>query len=229
MSQDKIVVLKNTKQGMVADTVYNQNDTLFIGFSNKTTIEVPANRLEVNTYPPQRDGLEEFALIAAVLGGIAALVGAFIAFYQLFKKDNEKQLQIAELKNQTQQLIEQNRLFEKRIRMQVRPIIWSNGSGIRPFESKFTVDINNRGELAFLDRIEFLEGDNVFIRDWNSSTIPIEAKDGSIIISGDYGDQNPEEMKFRFLIRYHDSENFRYETEIEWSEKRARIIETREL
>lgn len=229
INQDHIVVLKNANEGLVVDTVNSQKDTLFIDFSSKTTIEIPSERLEVNTYLPEKGGLEIFSLWAIIIGGLAGLIGAFIAFYQLFKKDTEKQVQLNELKNQTSQLIKQNELFEKRIRMSVRPLIWTNSSGIRRFEREFHVDVDNRGQLAFLNAIEFLDGDTVEIRNWNGKYVPIEKETGNIKITGIYGGLNPDEMSFRFLIKYHDTENFKYETEFEWKNKIARVVETREI
>ncbi|SHO59930.1 hypothetical protein [Algoriphagus zhangzhouensis] len=229
IKQNQIVVLQNTKEGLVIDTVYNQNDTLYIDFFNKTTIEIPSKRLEVNTYLPEKGGLEIFSLWAIIIGGIAGLIGAFVAFYQLFKKDTEKQIQLNELKNQTEQLIKQNHLFEKRIRMSVRPLIWTNGSGIRPSEREFHVDVDNMGQLAFLDSIDFLDGDTVEISHWNGKYVPIEKEKGNIKITGMYGGLDPEEMSFRFVIKYHDTENYKYETEFEWKNRHARVVETREL
>lgn len=110
---DQIVVLKNTKKGLQIDTVYNSNDTLFLGLSNKTTIEIPEGRLEVNTHPPENRLIDDLAIWAAVVGGIAAMVGAFLAFYQLFKKDKDKQIQLDRMTGLVGALEAQNDLIKQ--------------------------------------------------------------------------------------------------------------------
>jgi len=228
MIKDQITVLINTGESINFDTSLLSNDTLFVDISEKSVIEIPDKRLEVNTYS-EKSNLEIVGIWAAIFGGIAALIGAFIAFRELFKKGAEMQSQLKELKDQTKQLIRQNDLFEKRLRMSVKPRIWSNGFGIRRYENEFNVSVDNRGKLAFLDSIEFLNGDKVQIRNWNESTIIIEEETGNISITGNYGDLNPDTMNFRFLIKYHDIENYDYETEFEWINGSAKIKETREL
>lgn len=224
----KIVVLKNTKKGLVVDTVYKSSDTLKINVVTSTALQLPKDQLIVTTITPPKDGIELFGLWAAIIGGIAAFIAVIITFYQLFRKDMNKQKQIDELANQTAELIKQTKLFDKRIRMAVKPGIWSNGSGRKGHEREFHVDVDNRGEIAFLDKIEFLEGDKVLIRDWNTGVVPIE-KDKTIKITGNFGSHDPEKMGFKFKISYHDRESYKYETIYEWKNGYARIIETTEL
>jgi len=224
----EIIVLKNTKKGIVVDTVYKSRDTLKIDVTTATTLQLPKEQLIVTTISPSKEGVELFGLWAAIIGGIAAFIAVGISFYQLFKKDKEKQAQINELANQTAELTKQTKLFEKRIRMAVRPGIWFNSSGRRAYEAEFNVDVDNRGEIALLDKIEFLEGDQVTIRNWNNAIIPIE-KGGTIKITGNYGSLNPDTMNFKFKILYHDREGYRYETIYEWKGGGARILETKEL
>lgn len=224
----EIIVLKSTKKGIVVDTVYKSNDTLKIDVTTATTLQLPKEQLVVTTISPPKDGIELFGLWAAIIGGIAAFVAVGISFYQLFKKDKDKQKQINELANQTAELIKQTKLYDKRIRMAVKPGIWCNGSGRRGAEKEFHVHVDNRGEIAFLDRIEFLEGDPVTIRNWNSATIPIE-KNGTIKITGNYGSLDPDTMNFKFKIQYHDREGYKYETIYEWKGGHAGILETKEL
>jgi hypothetical protein len=112
--------------------------------------------------------------------------------------------------------------------MAVKPGIWCNSSGRRGAEKEFHVDVDNRGEIAFLDKIEFLEGDEILLRNWNSTTIPIE-KNGTLKITGNYGSLNPDTMNFKFAIHYHDREEYNYETIYEWKGGQAKILLTKEL
>jgi len=224
----EIIVLKNTKKGLVVDTVYKSADTLKIDVTTATTLQLPKEKLVVTTIEPPKEGIELFGLWAAIIGGIAAFIAVGLSFYQLFKKDREKQAQINELANQTAELIKQTKLFDKRIRMAVRPGIWCNGSGRRGHEQEFNVQVDNRGEIAFLDKIEFMDGDDILLRNWNNTSIPIE-KNGTVKITGNYGSLNPDTMNFKFKICYHDREGYKYETIYEWKGGFAKILETKEL
>lgn len=211
---DQIVVLKNSKKGIVVDTLYNQNDTLFIDFSNKTNIEIPSERLDVNTFS-EKDAWDIIGIIAAIVAAFTAIIGSYIAIRQLIRKDQEKQNQLDELRSQTNQLIKQNELHEKRIRLTVQPDIWSNGHGIRPYENRITVDVNNRGNIAFVDEIVLSEGHGVRVHNWNQ-TIPIE-KDGRIIVQCEYDDDiQKEDLDFKFIVKYYDQGAYRYETKFHW-------------
>jgi hypothetical protein len=90
----EIIVLKSTKKGIVVDTVYKSSDTLKIDLTTATTLQLPKEQLIVTTISPPKDGIELFGLWAAIIGGIAAFIAVGISFYQLFKKDKDKQKQI---------------------------------------------------------------------------------------------------------------------------------------
>ena len=190
---------------------------------------MPTEPFEVNTNPPGKDGWDILLIVVSIIGGLAAIIGAIAAFIQLFKKDEDKQNQLKELKGQTEQLIKQNQLFEKRIRMMVKPMIWSNGDGIKPSEKRFNVRVDNRGQIGFITEVKLIDGDSVGLRGWKDKTITIAKDNGSINLTGDYGELDPKTMSFRFLIKYHDSENFRYETIFKWESGRCKVIETKEL
>lgn len=222
-----IVVLRDTPKGVVIDTVYSQQDTLFVDFKTTTSVELPDEPFVVRNIPPGKDNLDLFSAYAIIIGGLAGLFGAIAAFWQLFKKDKDKQNQLDELKSQTDELIKQNGLFERRIRMSVKPQIYRSAQGTTPARRQFQVYIKNRGENAFVDHIELLEGNDVRLEKWGDDVVI--SKGDQKIITGHYGDIDRDTMKFSFRIHYHDSEGYCYETDFEWSNRIAKIIETREL
>ncbi len=266
--QDQMTVLQNTKEGLVVDTIYNQNDTLFIDFSNKTTVEIPSERLEVNTYPPEKSSLEIAGLWIAIIGGIATLIASIIAIRKLFVKDILTQKRLDESQNQLKELTKlagaleaQNDIIKEgndnmknylielsktvtnqnapaddrivelerdRLRLMVKPRIWSNGGGFKGQERSINISVDNRGELCYVDDFEIIEGDQIDLYKWDQS-ITLD-KNGHIRITGTIiGDKHPKEVQFRIRIDYHDQENYRYQSVIEWIGGTTKVIETIDL
>jgi len=188
--KDQIVVLKNTRKGLIVDTVYNQNDTLFIDFSQKTTIEIPSDRFEVNTYLPEKSDLEIFVSWASIIGGIAGFIAVAIALFKLFQKDRDKQEQLNKMTglvgaleaqndlikegndNMRNYLIEMTKgtnselserfleLEEQRLRLLTKPAIWTNGGGYNGSNRTVNISVDNRGEICFLDSFEQIDPAN---------------------------------------------------------------------
>ncbi len=224
---DKVLVLKNTKQGLTVDTVYNAQDTIVVQFKNETSISIPDNTIKIEL--PEKSDLDIFSSWAIIIGGLAGLVGAFIAFYQLFKRDKNKEKQIGELikqttefSKQTGELIKQNKLNEKRLRMIVKPRVWSNGGGWS--NGRINIQIDNRGELCFYDGYEILEGDKLDFTKW-STPINLD-KEKTIKLTAPTIEKKNDEISFNIKIFYHDQENFKYETIFEWKGGRVRHLET---
>jgi len=221
----KVLYLKNTKKGLVVDTVYNTTDTIVL--NQTSTVQLADTPIEVKVVQQPKDTIDLIAPWAGILGGLAAFVGAFIAFVQLFKRDTSKQNQIDELKNQTTQLLENNRLFEKRIRMSVKPQLHSNSCMSGP-EGSISITLNNRGELAFIDSFELIESeDQVRIQNWNR--IVDVPKDKSIKIHADVIGKHGNQAIFTFLIKFHDVENYKYESIVQYDKGSSTFIETKEL
>lgn len=118
---DKILVLKNTKQGLVVDTVYNSNDTLLLKINNETTITLPDKPIEVKV--PDKGGAEVFGLYAGIIGGIIAAIVALITLWKLVKKDKERASEINSLSTIAAQLTHMQEEAEKRHKSSKKPHI----------------------------------------------------------------------------------------------------------
>lgn len=217
---DKIIILKNTKNGIVKDTIVTTQDTIRLSLDNLVRLQKPKEDLVVHTITEPLSGIELFGIWAGAILAVVTIIYTLIQFKKLMKNDNELQSQINEL-------VRLNSLFEKRLRMSVKPRLWTNGSGYNGTDYTIHIKINNRGERAFYKGFEVLEGNNTFwIQEWNQD-ITIE-KDKYIQLSGrTFG--HPREANFKIKINYSDDENYQYQTVIRWSEGRVRFLETIEL
>lgn len=229
---DKVLTLKNTKEGLTLDTVYNSQDTIIMQFKTETSVSIPDNTIKVEL--PKKSDLDIFSSWAAIIGGLAAIVGALIAFYQLFKRDNNKEKQIDELVNQTaefskqtEELIKQTKINEKRLRMLAKPYLWSNGGGSVVDKDRVTtisMNLNNRGELCFYDDYEIIEGDNIKFQRWNR---PIEIeKDKHITLTAPMPNKVLDDILFNIKVFYHDQEDFKYEAVFEFKGGATKLLET---
>ena len=106
---DKIIVLKNTKNGIVADTIEisNGSDSLSLGINvdvtGNTVLEIPDKTYKVET--AGKDGFDYFLGITTIIGVIITVGFTFLSIKKLFEKDEQKEAQIQELSNQTLSLI----------------------------------------------------------------------------------------------------------------------------
>lgn len=209
------LIFKPTAKGLIIDSVVG-GATLQPNEVYHVIVSTPDNSIKVIL--PEKSNLEIFSTWAIIIGGLAGVVGALIAFWQLFKKDKIKETQI-------EQLIEQTRINQKRLRMLVKPRIWSNGGG--RVGGRIIMDIDNRGELGFYDGYEIIDGENVAFEKWNR---PIEiGKDARIKLTAPDIDKRLDNIQFRIKILYHDQEDFKYETIFDWKGGRTKLIETKEF
>ena len=164
--------------------------------------------------------LEQIGVSVGILAGIATLIYTLWQINKLLKNDNELQGQIDEL-------VKLNSLFEKRLRMSVKPKLWTNGSGYNGTDYTVHIVVNNRGQRAFYKGFEILEGEGSFwLQEWNQDIV-IE-KDKHIQLSG-HTTGHPKDTYFKIKINYSDDENYLYQTIIEWDNGKVRFLETIEL
>ncbi len=229
--QDKIIILKNAKNGIIKDTIMSIQDTLHLDLKQEFLIP---NNATIKTITEPLTGVEYWGLWIAAIGGLVGIIAAIKTFKDLFKKDTSQQnqidfqqKQIENQQNQIGELIKLNKLFEKRVRMTVKPHLWTNGSGYNGTDYTIHIKLDNRGEMAFYNGFETLEGEETFsLQKWNQD-IPIK-KDGYIQLSGRTFD-HPNQTYFKIRIFYYDKENYKYETIIEWNNGSVRFLETNEL
>lgn len=208
--------MKEGVQNIINDTVLAVNDTIKLDL--KQQVILPDN-FTVHTIS-QLTGIEYVGLWIAAIAGIIAIFAGIKSIRKLFKKDDELQSQINEL-------VKLNQLFEKRVRMTVKPHLWTNGSGYNGTDYTIHIQVNNRGQIGFYTGFEVLEGKGGFnIQHWNQP-IPIE-KNEYITLSGTTI-EHPKKTYFKIKIKYFDKENYAYETIIEWNEGKVKFLETTEL
>ncbi|NRR90930.1 hypothetical protein HSX10_05075 [Winogradskyella undariae] len=222
--QDKIIILKNTKIGIVKDTIMSVQDTLRLDLKQEFLLPDSAT---IKTIAEPLTGIEYWGLWIAAIGGLVGIIAAIKAFKDLFKRDESQQLQIQGQQDQINELVKLNKLFEKRVRMTVKPHLWSNGSGYNGTDYTIHIKLDNRGEMAFYSGFETLEGEGDFtFEEWDQD-IPIK-KDGYIQLSGNTSG-HPNQTYFKIKVFYYDKEDYKYETIIEWNNARVRFLETNEL
>lgn len=213
--QDNIIILKNPKNGIVRDTLMSIQDTLRLDL--KQEFILPKEDVLIHTISEPLTGIAYWGLWIAALAGIIGIIAGIKALKNLFKKD-------AELQSQINELVKLNKLFEKRVRMTVKPHLWTNGSGHNGSDYTIYIQLDNRGEIGFYTGFETLEGDGSFmIHNWNQA-IAIE-KDKYIRLSGKTVD-HPNQTYFKIKVKYYDKEDYHYETIIEWNKGKVRFIET---
>jgi hypothetical protein len=147
------------------------------------------------------------------------------SFKKLFKRDEQKDEQIRELSAQTAEIIKQTNLQEKRIRMLVKPHLWTNGGGYDA-DGTVRVIINNRGHLCFLNSWSVIEGDNVVFIQWKD---PMEIDNGEFKTLTGTPEEHPKNIRFVLLVKYMDQEGYVYESTFEYNKGSVQIIETKEL
>ena len=218
--QDKIIILKNTKNGIIKDTIVSVQDTIRLNLENLVKLQKPDEDLVVHTIAEPLSGIELFGIWVGVILAIVTIIYTLIQLNKLLKNDNELQSQINEL-------VKLNALTERRLRMTVKPKLWSNGSGYNGGDYTIHIKINNRGERAFYKGFEVLEGKDTFwIQKW-SRDITIE-KGKYIQLSGRTF-LHPKDSCFKIKILYYDDENYQYETVVEWDKSKVKFLETKEL
>jgi len=251
--QDKIIILKSTKNGIVKDTIMSIQDTLRLDL--KQEFILPDNAT-IKTIAEPLTGIEYWGLWIAAVGGFVGILAGIKVVRDLFKKSEDQQLQLNELKGiigaieaqngiitegnsvmrdyfgELQQLISTGsssglaEIEQRRFRLSVKPRLYINNSGYAGYSGVIYISLNNRGELAYYDGYEFIEGNKVEFHKWKS---PIELlKDGRMQLQGKTMSVHPKDLVFKIKILYHDQEDFKYESIIEWN-KSAKIIETVEL
>lgn len=217
------LVLVQSPEGFVIDTVVSANDSITINSQLKTSLIIPDTPIKVVL--PEPSILDIISSWAIIIGGITGLVGAIIAFYQLFKKDKTQQDQINELIRQTTEMKNQTRIAKAQLRMKIKPRISCDFGGVYNNRIEFT--IFNSGELAFYDKCEILEGDQVV---FCQADRPIQIPKGqSKSISAPGIGKDRTDIKFKFKLHFHDQELYKYETVYEWDAGSLNLISINEL
>lgn len=224
---DKVIIIKETPKGFVSDTVYSVEDTIALKLNQETTISIPDKEFTVHTIP-EKDNLETIGLWVAIIAGIITLIYTLVSIRKLFSKNEDAEKQIAELIKQTAELVNHNKLYEKRIRMLVKPRIWSNGGNVFPAKNEWGISIDNKGEEAVIDSITVIGGD-VANAKFKLYGFPMNIeKGGHLRITGESISKNPNDIQLTISIKYRDLEDYGYETTFNWKGGATTFLETKE-
>ena len=217
------LVLVQSPEGFVIDTVVSANDSITINSQLKTSLIIPDTPIKVVL--PEPSILDIISSWAIIIGGITGLVGAIIAFCQLFKKGENQQNQIDELIKQTTEMKNQTQIAQAQLRMITKPRLNCDWGGV--MKDHLVISIFNYGEKAFYDFCEFIEGDKV---EFPIPPKPIQIeKDNKITISAPSIGKERKDIKFKFKLHYHDQECYKYETVFEWNAGALKFISVTDL
>lgn len=108
---EKIIILKQTKKGYEADTVYSASDSLNIHFSGKQYLELKDTPIDVNT--PGKDWFDYALGTITILGAIIAAFYTWKSIRKLYQKDEDKQAQIDKLSSIAEKMEAQNAILEE--------------------------------------------------------------------------------------------------------------------
>ncbi len=140
--QVKIIILKNTKNGIVKDTILSAKDTIRLNLENLVKFQKPDEDLTVHTIPEPLSGIELFGIWIGAILAIVTIIYTLIQLNKLLKNDNELQSQINEL-------VKLNSLFEKRLRMSVKPRLYISNVMSAGYNHEISISVKNRGERAY--------------------------------------------------------------------------------
>jgi hypothetical protein len=162
--------------------------------------------------------LYNFSELIQGLGALAT-VGTFI--YLIIDR-NKQQEQINELAKLAL-------TSERRIRLQFKPRIWSNGGGYHGSERTLEIRLENRGPIAYLQSIRPISGDTVWLNTWQNEVQL--TRDGHVTIQGRYaGEKAMNDVAFIVEILLRDEEHYKYRLELRWTGAGGgRIINEQEL
>lgn len=220
---DQVIILQKSKDGLTKEIINHSPDSITIDVSGVHTLQLPKTPLKVNT---EGKDLFDYTLgIVTIFGAIIAAVYTWKSIKKLFKRDEQKDEQIRELAAQTAEIIKQTALQEKRIRMLVKPRLWTNGGGYDA-DSTVRVIINNRGHMCSLNSWGVIEGDNVVFVQWKE---PMEIDNGEFKTLTGTPEEHPKNIRFVLLVKYSDQEGYEYESTFEYNKGSVQIIETKEL
>jgi hypothetical protein len=254
---DQFIVLKQTKLGLVKDTIVSANDTLLLNLKNKVQLVFPEEILQVNALEQPKSDIEIIAIWVGVIVGVVTIGYTLYSIFKLFQKADNGQEQLDKLAGLVKGIEAQNLIITEGNSVmrdyfaELQNLI-STGTGSSAMaeieQKRFRLSVkpriwingsgyNGSNGTMFFDlnnRGELCHYDGYeFISgdavSFNSWQTAVEIpKEGRIKINGRSQSGHPKDIKFKLKLMYHDQEGFKYESILEWN-KSAKIIETTEL
>lgn len=208
----KKLVVKDTLNSVVKDTVLVDIVNAFQHSANQQCFTV-------HTIAEPKEWYEWLGIIVGIVVGIYTIYYTRLLIQDLKKNDTDAQEQINKLTRMSEVMLARYRLL-------VKPRLFTNRGGFSGFDNGIHFNLENRGELCYFDGYEWLEGNKVWFPTWQESIdIP---KGEKIVFQGKSLEVHPKDIKFKMKVVYHDQEDFKYESIIEWKGT-PKIIETKEL
>jgi len=176
------------------------------------------------------------SIMTLVFQSITALgsLATFGAFFMLFRKDKNKQSQIEKLTSiaatlgmQSESLKKRNDLLEQRLRLSVKPNLWTNGGLQDENQRRLEIDLSNKGETARL--IDFrLDSTDVELRD---VFLPYDLDKGMniFIYANPITDKRIENCEYELYVIYSDALDNEYCLKFKGKGSVAKIVETTKL
>jgi hypothetical protein len=124
-------------------------------------------------------------------------------------------------------LLHLREIEEKKLRLSVQPILWTNGGGHNGSTGEFHIYLNNKGETAILQ--EFVNNSNdVSV---NNLPSPYELDKGSSrkILGSQKGDKHIQYCNIDIDVIYLDRLKNKYSTKIQGTGINIKIVDTKEL
>jgi hypothetical protein len=132
------------------------------------------------------------------------------------------------LKGNDQEALSQLREIEERkLKLSVQPILWTNGGGYNGSTGEFQLDLNNKGETAILQ--EFVNNsDDVVV---NNLSTPYELDKGQNrkIFGRQKGDKHIQYCTIDIDVIYLDRLKNRYAAKIQGTGINIKVVDTKEL
>lgn len=201
--------------------------------------------------PNWTDVVQAIAAIIAVPGAIAGFIVLFRRDKGKQEQINKLSDVVGQLEAQNEILIDGNNVLrdyqielttilekndeggaqfaaieEKRLRLMVKPRLWSNGGGYRGYENTWHMNISNKGESCVIDSIKQVDGNDIEFHNREGTEIE---KDNSIILNGSTKNKHPKDTWFQLCIEYHDQGDYKYESIFSWNGGKVKLLETKEL
>ena len=169
---------------------------------------------------------EQLQLTFNIINALGS-IGTLGAFIFLFLKDRAKEKQIQALTEVVKLLAEQNKISEKRLRLTVTPDLWLNGAGYKGMEGELQIDLNNKGETAYLDNIRLISGDIVL----HNLAVPyeLEQEQRRYIFGRAKPNKHIKDCEYEVEVEYHDKLNYTFSLIIKGKGAEAKIISNNEV
>lgn len=162
----------------------------------------------------------DLSLVFNIVNAVGSL-GTFGGFLFLFIKDKGKEKQIKELSSLATTFSKQYELSVKKINLLTAPNLWLNGGSATGATGELTIDLNNKGEVAFLDDIRLISGAVIL----HNLHIPyeLEKEKRRLIFARANTDKSINNSEYEIELDYHDKLNNKFTLSIEGIGSQVRI------